>query len=205
MPLRRRHLLAVLTAAAALPAVPPARAQGTPPDRIRGTIAGVAGGTLTVAGTDGTTMPVTLDPTTRITLIAPAHIEDIRPGSFIGTAALPQQDGTLMAMEIQVFPESMRGVGEGHRPWDLRPGSTMTNGTVGTVTGTSGRQLTMTYKGGAQTVTVPPEAPVITYEPADRAALVAGAHVIVGLRAAADGTPHAVFIGVGKDGLTPPM
>jgi len=203
MKLARRRLLAVLAAAVA--AARGARAQGTPPDRIRGTIAAVAGDTLTVAGTNGTTMPVALDPTTRITLIAPARIEDIKPGSFIGTAALPQKDGTLMAMEIQVFPESMRGVGEGHRPWDLRPGSTMTNGTVGTVTGTSGRQLTMTYKGGAQTVTVPPEAPVITYEPADRTALVAGAHVIVALRAEGSGAPHAVYIGVGKDGLTPPM
>ena len=201
MKLARRRLLAVLAAAVAASR---ARALGAPPDRIRGTIAAVAGDTLTVAGTGGT-MSVVVDPGTRITLIAPARIEDIKPGSFIGTAALPQKDGTLMAMEIQVFPESMRGVGEGHRPWDLRPGSTMTNGTVGTVTGTSGRQLTMTYKGGAQTVTVPPEAPVITYEPADRAALVAGAHVIVALRAEGSGAPHAIYIGVGKDGLTPPM
>ncbi len=203
MRLTRRRLLAVLATAAV--AAPRARAVGAAPDRIRGTIAAVAGDTLTVALNGGGSMAVTLDPGTRITLIAPAHIEDIKPGSFIGTAALPQKDGTLMAMEIQVFPESMRGVGEGHRPWDLRPGSTMTNGTVGTVTGTSGRRLTMTYKGGEQTVTVPPEAPVITYEPADRGALVAGAHVIVALRAEGSGAPHAIYIGVGKDGLTPPM
>ena len=198
----RRALFAALAATAAI--VPRAKAQGAPPARIRGTIASVTGDTLTVAA-NGKDTAVACDPHTRITLIAPARIEDIKPGSFIGTAALPQKDGTLMAMEIQVFPESMRGVGEGHRPWDLRPGSTMTNGTVGTVTGTAGRRLTMTYKGGEQTVVVPPEAPVITYEPATRAALVPGAHVIVAVDQAADGGLHALYIGVGKDGLTPPM
>ncbi len=203
MLIARRVLLAALPAT--LSVVPRAMAQGAPPQRLRGTIAAVAGDTLTVGGTGGKDTAVTLDAATRITLIAPARIEDIKPGSFIGTAALPQKDGTLMAMEIQVFPESMRGVGEGHRPWDLRPGSTMTNGTVGTVTGTSGRRLTMTYKGGEQTVTVPAEAPVITYEPGTRAALVQGAHVIVAIRPAADGTLHALYVGVGKDGLTPPM
>ena len=203
MLLPRRALLAAIVLA--MPLASNARAQGTPPERLRGTVAKLSGDTLTVT-TGGKDAAVTLDPGTRILLIAPARMADVKPGSFIGTAAMPQPDGTLMAMEIQVFPEAMRGVGEGHRPWDLRPGSTMTNGTVGTVTGTSGRRLTTTYKGGAQTVTVPPDAPVITYARASRAALVPGAHVIVGLKpAGGSGGLHALYIGVGKDGLTPPM
>lgn len=202
MPIARRLMLTMIAASAAT--VPSLAAPAAPPGRVRGTVVSVAGNTLTVRDRAGRPVAIRLAPGTRITLIAPANIKDIKPGSFIGTAALTQKDGTLLAMEIQVFPESMRGVGEGHRPWDLRPGSTMTNGTVGTVTGTSGRRLTMTYRGGEQTVVVPPQAPVITYEPATRAALVPGAHVIVGLSAGA-GAPHALFIGVGKDGLTPPM
>jgi hypothetical protein len=140
-----------------------------------------------------------------VTIIAPIAIDAIKPGSFIGTAAVTQPDGTLKALEIQVFPESMRGVGEGHRPWDLGAGSTMTNGTVGDLKVSNGRLLTLTYKGGEQKVFVPENAPIITYEPGTKAALKQGAHVIVTATHNADETLTATRVGVGKDGLVPPM
>jgi hypothetical protein len=114
-------------------------------------------------------------------------------------------DGTLKALEIQVFPESMRGVGEGHRPWDFGPQSSMTNGTVGDLTVADGRTLHLKYKDGEQVVFVPPNAPIITYEPATVAALTPGAHVIGFAEQAPDGALTAQRIGVGKDGLVPPM
>ena len=111
----------------------------------------------------------------------------------------------MKALEIQVFPESMRGVGEGHRAYDLGPDSSMTNGTVGNLKVAEGRTLTLTYKGGAQTIYVPENAPVITYEKASRSDLTAGAHVIVTIVRNADDSLTATRIGVGKDGLVPPM
>ena len=202
MSIQRRAVMAILATAAIAPR---AFAQSAPMNRVRGTIAAVGGGTLTVNDRTGKPVRLAMAADTPILLISAAHMEDIKLGSFIGTAAMPQPDGTLMAMEIQVFPESMRGVGEGHRPWDLQPDSTMTNGTVGDVVGTSGRRLTLKYKGGEKTVVVPAEAPVITYEPGNPTMLVPGAHVIVFVGADADGTLRAQRIGVGKDGLVPPM
>jgi hypothetical protein len=141
----------------------------------------------------------------RVTWIEPTEVTAIKPGSFIGTAAVTQPDGTLKALEIQVFPESMRGVGEGHRAWDLGADSSMTNGTVGDLKVANGCTLTLTYKGGEQTVFVPQNAPIITYEPATTAALKTGAHVIVFAMQNPDKTLTATRVGVGRDGLVPPM
>jgi len=160
---------------------------------------------MTVTTRSGETVTVGLRPDTVVTVIAAISIADIKHGSYIGTAAMPQPDGTLLAREIQVFPESMRGIGEGHRPYDLEPQSTMTNGTVGDVVGSAGRVLTLRYQGGEKKVTVPAEAPIITYEPGTPALLVVGAHVIVTRAKAADGSLSADRVGVGKNGLTPPM
>jgi hypothetical protein len=118
---------------------------------------------------------------------------------------MPQPGGTLRALEVHVMPESMRGVGEGHRPFDLQPQSTMTNGTVGTVTGNSDRTLTISYAGGEKTVAVAANTPVVTYEPGSPALLVPGAHIILFGNQAPDGKVTATRISVGKDGLVPPM
>jgi|SRR5579872_6428905 len=177
----------------------------SPSTRIRGTITAFDGANLTIASREGPSVMVALNADARLVAILPAKLADVKPGSYIGTAALPQPDGSLMAMEVQVFPEAMRGVGEGTRPWDLRPDSTMTNGTVGDVAGVAGRTMTVKYKGEEKKVVVPAEAPVITYEPATKEMLSVGAHVIVTAAKAADGTLHAAIVGVGKDGLTPPM
>jgi len=180
-------------------------AHATPAERIRGTIDQADGHVLHVTDRDGNKLTVAVRPDTRVTLIAPAKITDIKPGSYIGTAAMPQPDGSLQAMEIQVFPERMRGAGEGNHPYDLRPNSSMTNGTVGDVVGTQGRTLTLRYHGEEKKVIVPAKAPIITYEPGNPALLVAGAHVIIIASKVADGTLSADRVSVGKDGLTPPM
>ena len=202
MPVSRRLLFLLVAGFAGGTA---ALAQGPTQSRIRGTIDTVDAHEMHVTTRSGQKVTLKLPDDAQVTLIAPIAIDAIKPGSFIGTAAVTQPDGTLKALEIQVFPESMRGVGEGHRAWDLGPDSTMTNGTVGDLKVANGRTLQLTYKGGEKTVFVPADAPVITYEPGSRAALVPSAHVLVTATHGADETLTATRIGVGKDGLVPPM
>ena len=180
-------------------------AQTPAPVRVRGTIDSVNAQTMVVTSREGQKVTLAVAPDVGVTAILAASISDIKPGTYIGTAAMPQADGSLLAYEIQVFPESMRGVGEGHRPWDLQPQSTMTNGTVGDVVVTQGRTLTLRYKDGEKKVVVPEKAPIITYAPATTAMLTPGAHVIITATQQADGSVVAQRVGVGKDGLVPPM
>jgi len=182
-----------------------ALAQTATPVRVRGTIDAADAKTMAVTSREGQKVVLAIAPDIGVTAIIAANITDIKPGSYIGTAAMPQADGTLRAFEIQVFPESMRGIGEGNHPWDLEPQSTMTNGTVGDVVVTQGRTLTLRYKDGVKTVVVPDKAPIITYAPATPAMLVPGAHVIITAARQPDGSLVAQRVGVGKDGLVPPM
>jgi hypothetical protein len=208
MPARRfvrRQVWQLAAGAVALAAAGGAWAQSPRAVRIRATIDAADAGSLSLTSRAGQKLTVVLASDTVIVAIVPIRLEDIKPGSFIGSAAMPQSDGTLRALEVHVFPESMRGTGEGHRPFDLQPRSTMTNGTVGTVSGTSGRTLTVDYRDGQKTIVVPPDTPVVTYEPGSPALLVPGAHVIVMGIEASDGKLSATRISVGKDGLVPPM
>ena len=175
--------------------------------RIRGTVVGVEGAILRVTPNGGgQEEPVTLPPTVAVIALVPAKLSDITSGSFIGTAATTQPDGTLVAKEVHIFPESMRGAGEGHRDFDLGPKSTMTNGTVGQeVRSTAGNRLTVNYKGGEKSIVVPPDVPVVTFAPGDKAMLVPGAHVQLQVQKGSDGTLTAERVTVGKDGLVPPM
>jgi hypothetical protein len=191
--------------AVGLAATGAARAQAPQAVRIRATIDAVHADSLSLTTRTGDKVTVAFAPDTAINAVAPIKLEAIKPGSFIGTAAMPQADGTQRALEVHVFPESMRGTGEGYRPFDLQPQSTMTNGTVGAVTGSVGRTLTVSYKGGEKTIVVPPNTPVVTFEPGSAALLVPGAHVIVFATQAADGKVTATRIAVGKNGLVPPM
>jgi hypothetical protein len=201
--LPRRHVW--MLAATGLAMRWPARAQTPKPFRARATIDDVGPDSVRLTSRSGEKLTVALTSSTVVVAIVPIKLEEIKSGSFIGSAAVPQADGTQRALEVHVFPESMRGTGEGHRPFDLQPQSTMTNGTVGSVTGTTGRTLTVTYQGGEKTIAVPPETPIVTYEPATRAMLVAGAHVIVMGTEGDGGAITATRISVGKDGLVPPM
>ncbi len=196
-----RHIT-VLVALTVLAA--PAWAQ-TVPTRVRGTVQKIEGDTLVIDGRDGDIIPVHLAPAYTVSAVVPASLADAKPGSFIGAAATGPRDH-LRALEVLIFPEAARGSGEGHYPWDLKPESTMTNATVESeVTGGTGRVLTLVAKGEKLEMTVPPDAPVVTFEPGTQAMLVPGAHVFIGAQKAADGTLTANRVNVGKDGLTPPM
>ena len=187
-----------------------ALAQQTPASqRIRGQIEKIEGNTLTVKGRDGTGYTINVPDNVRVMAFVKASLADIKPSSYIGITAMPQADGSQRAIAIHIFLESQRGTGEGHRPWDLRPGSTMTNAAVETsVAGVDGQILTVKYKAGDKTdekkVTVPQDAVIVAYAPADRSELKPGAQVNFNAQKQADGTLQAPAVNVGKD-LTPPM
>jgi RNase P/RNase MRP subunit p29 len=172
---------------------------------IRGSIVSVSGEKLVVKSNRGGEQSVALDKDTRVAAISLANIDDIKPGSYIGAAGIPQPDGSQKALEVHVFPPAMAGTGDGHRPFDLAPNSTMTNGTVGDVVASHGRTLTLKYKGGEKKIVVPEDVPIVNIEAGERSMLVAGAKVVVRARKNADGGMTAVSVSVGKNGVTPPM
>ena len=142
----------------------------------------------------------------RVVGIIRISLGDIKVGSFIGTTTVQGSDGNHNAVEVHVFPENMRGTGEGSRPYDLRPDSTMTNATVAnSVVGNDGHTLLIKYKDGEKKVQVSPETPVVTYVPADKSDLKAGAKVIAFMKKLPDGSFETNRVSVGRDGLTPPM
>ena len=202
MPLHQRALLVLSLLSLAGPAL---AQQAVTPVRIRGTIDAIGPTTMQVTDRDGDKRSLDLAANLSVTEILPAKLSEVKPGTYIGTAALPGPNGTLRALELQVFPDSMRGVGEGSHPFDLQPQSSMTNATVTQVVGTGDKTLTVKYKGGEKTVLVPDNVPVITYAPGDRAMLAPGAHVIISAMKDARGDLTAQRVSVGKDGLVPPM
>lgn len=177
--------------------------------RIKGTIASIDGSVLSVDTGTGT-VKVALADKLRVSLEEPATLGSIGAGDFIGSGAVPQPDGTQRAVEVHIFAESMRGTGEGFRPWGGAPNGTMTNATVqdiasASVAGVDGRLLTLKYNGGEQRLFVPPSTPIVRLSPGDRAALVPGAHVSINAAKAPDGTLSASFLNVGKNGFVPPV
>lgn len=185
-----------------------ALAQDAPRVAIRGTIESISGdgATLDVRSRAGERTELRLKAPRRVIAVIPAKLADIKPGLFIGVAALPGADGALRAMEVHIFPETMRGVGEGFRPFDLAPGSTMTNGAVNArIEGVDGPKLTVTYKGGSQTILVDRSTPIVTFAPGAPGDLKAGAAIVARGVRAADGVYETSLIQVGRDGLTPPM
>jgi hypothetical protein len=181
-------------------------AQGSEPVRLRGTIKQINGETLQVTTRGGSDATLRLSNDITITGLIRASLADIKPGSYVGTAAIEQASGNAKSLEVQVFPENMRGIGEGSREYDLGPKSTMTNGTIGQVTDTgNGRRLTIRYQDTEKRVVVPPDAPIVTYVSATRGDLVPGAKVIVNATRQPDGSLQATRVLVGKDGLEPPM
>ena len=168
---------------------------------VRGTISKIDGKTVTVATREGTTDTIRLADKWTVALVEPIAVSAIKPGSFVGIASLRNE-----ALEVLVFPEAMRGAGEGHYPWDLEPQSMMTNATVATVAQASdGQTLKLDYKGGTQTIHVKPGTPVVTFAPGQQSDARPGAKVFIGAMKAADGTLTASRLNVGKDGMMPPM
>jgi hypothetical protein len=197
------HIVAGVAALAAA-SLSCADAQQPQTVRIRGAIEKVDGDRVVVKANDGADVTLTLTADAKIVDVVKASLADVKPGSFVGSAAMPQPDGSQKALEVHIFAESQRGTGEGHRPYTI-PNSTMTNGTVGDlVTATGGGTLTVKYKGGEKTIVVPPDVPVVRYEIGDRGELKPGVHVTA-LNAVKkpDGSIEAPRLNVGRDGLVP--
>jgi hypothetical protein len=176
------------------------------PTRVRGTIEKVEGDVLSVKSRSGEDVKLHMTADARVVGIIKISLADIKLGSFIGTTTVPGPDGRQNAVEVHVFPEDMRGTGEGSRPYDLRPNSTMTNATVAeTVAGNDGQNLLIKYRDGEKKVVVGPDTPGVTYVAADRSDLKPGAKIIAFVKQIADGSFETSRISVGRDGLTPPM
>jgi hypothetical protein len=199
----RPLIAAAMVAASVLGAI----AQQPPtPTRVRGTIEGVDGDQLVVKSRSGEDVKLHLTSDAKVVGIIRISLADIKLGSFIGTTTVPGADGRQNAVEVHVFPEDMRGTGEGSRPYDLKPNSTMTNATVAEqVAGNDGQTLMVKYKDGEKKVTVGPDTPVVTYVPGEKADLKAGAKIIAFIKQLPDGSYETNRISVGRDGLTPPM
>jgi hypothetical protein len=172
--------------------------------RLRGTIETVDGNALTIKSRDGADLKIVLAKDAQVFGVAKASLSDVKAGSYVGSAAMPQTDGTQKAIEVHIFAPSQRGTGEGHRPFRI-PNSTMTNGTVDeTVASVEGQTLTVKYKGGEKKIVVPPGTPIVRYEPGDKNELKAGAHVsIARALKKPDGSFEADRINVGRDGVVP--
>jgi hypothetical protein len=208
MPPYRSTLICPLFAAAIIAASTlQATAQQSPvSSRVRGTIESVDGDTVTVKSRSGEDVKLHMTNDARVAGIAKIALSDIKVGSFIGATTVPGADGTQKAVEVHVFPESMRGTGEGSRPWDTRPNSSMTNATVAeSVVSNDGHTLLVKYKGGEKKVLVSPDTPVVTYVPGDKSELKAGAKIIAFTKKSSDGSLETNRIGVGRDGIAPPM
>lgn len=175
--------------------------------RVRGEIVAIDGSMMTVKSRDGAAMKIRLTDNVSVASIVPISITEIKPNSYIGVSAMPQPDGSQRALHVHIFPEAMRGVAEGHFPWDVQPQSTMTNATVmDTVAGVDGQVITVKYKDGEKKIVVPKEAPVVTYVPGSATDLKPGVKIfIIAAVPQPDGTFTAARVNVGKDGLTPPM
>ena len=184
-----------------------ALAQKAPvPTRVRGTIESVNGDTMQVKARSGEDVKLHIASDVNVSGITRISLADIKPGSFVGATTVPGPDGGANAVEVHVFPESMRGTGEGSRPYDLKPNSSMTNATVSeSVVGNDGHTLLVKYKDGEKKVFVADNTPVVTFVPGDRSDLKAGAKVIAFMKQLPDGSFETNRVSVGRDGLTPPM
>jgi hypothetical protein len=201
-PFTRRRILGGLAAAALAPAA--GFAQPARTVRLRGTIEALSDTKLTLRERSGQRMELALSPTYAVTEVFPITLADIKPGSFVGVGGMPQPDGSQRAIAVLLFPEDMRGTGEGHRPFDFLPQSTMTNATVADVASiANGQKLELKYQDGAKTIVVPPDAPIVSVRPGDRGMVVAGAPVAVNVQEI-NGQPTVVRINAGRNGFAPP-
>ena len=202
--------LALLVSTPWAPAQTPAPVN--PTVRVRATIEKIDATSITVKERSGEVITLVRPADMAVSEVFPIALADIKTGSYIGTAAMPQPDGTQLALEVLVFPEAARGTGEGHFPWDLQPQSTMTNATVADLAAApasvpGGQLLRLKYKDGEKTVIVPPNAPVVSFKPGkedEKALLVPGAKVLITAQELG-GKPTALRVIVGRNGFAPPM
>ncbi|HEV8095528.1 MAG TPA: hypothetical protein VGP71_07355 [Burkholderiales bacterium] len=193
-------LIATLSAAAL------AQAPANPPVRIRGTVEKLDGNMLSVKTREGQTMNVKMADNFAVVGIQKAGVADIATGKFIGTTTVGERGGALVAEEVHIFPESMRGTGEGHYAWDLKPNSMMTNANVAEIVSmASDRIMTVQYKGGEKKILVTENTAIVSYTPADKAELKPGAPIFMVSQKQPDGSLTAARVNVGLRGQVPPM
>src|ERR1700733_7382358 len=201
-----RSFVALLAVVSVLASSAWAQQSPTPP-RIRGTIESVDGKTMSIKTREGTDVKVNMTDDITVIGIAKASLSDIKASSYIGVSGMPQPDGSQKALAIHIFPEAMRGAAEGFRAWDLRPNSTMTNAPVAqTVASVDGQVLEVKYKDGEKKVVVPPDAPIVAFVTGEKSEIKPGAKVIIfGAMKKDEGSLETNRIGVGRDGIAPPM
>jgi len=174
--------------------------------RVRGTIESIDSSSYVIDARDGAKVKVALAENAQIAAVVKASLADIKQGLFVGVTAMPQADGSLSALEVHIFPEAMRGTGEGHYSWDLRPQSTMTNAIIDeVVTAVDGQTLTLKYKNGEKKIFVAADTPIVAYVRGDNSDLKPGAKVFIAAVKQPDGSLQGRAWRVGRDGVTPPM
>ena len=199
-----RTIAALLITAVSAAAI--AQAPANPPVRIRGTVERIDRTNLTVKANSGQSMNVKLADNFVVVGIAKASLSDVASGKFIGTTTVGERDGALVALEVHIFPENMRGTGEGHYDWDLRPDSKMTNANVASVTSMGkDRVLAVQYKGGEKKVLISEKTAIVSFTPTDRGELKPGAKVFLNAQRQPDGSLTAARVNVGLHGQVPPM
>jgi len=201
----RQALLISTALASALLMAGPSQAEDAKPTRVRGAITAIEGDVLKVHSNRNEDLQVNLTKDTQVRGVTLAQVSEIKPGSYIGSAAIPQADGTLKALEVHVFPPEMAGTGDGHRAFDLGKDSTMTNGSVGDLVTSNGRTITVNYKGGQKKIVIPDDVPIVNLVPGDRSLLKPGVKIVLQAQPAADGSLSALSISAGENGMTPPM
>lgn len=202
----RRFVAAALAVLVSGIVIGTAFAQIELPLRLPGTIEKAEGDSIWVRPLEGGGLfEIELDKKLIVFGVAKGTLADLKPGVFIGVGAMPQADGSQRAIQITVFAESQRGLGEGFRPWDRAPGGTMTNATIDTtVAAVEGHTLTVKYKGGEQKIIVPPDVTILSYASGESGELKVGAHVVVPVvKRKLDGSLGADRINVGRDGVIP--
>jgi hypothetical protein len=173
------------------------------PQRVRGTITGLDGDVLSVKTREGKDLKLKLGEKAVVVAAKAMKLEDLKPGDYVGTTTQKRADGALVAVEVHTLSPTAK---PGHTPWDLEPGSMMTNGNVGTVgKGTGARELKLDYQGGSQTIVVPPGTPIVTNVPADRSALKPGEYIFAIPQVSPDGTMVVQRVTVSRDGVKPPQ
>ena len=203
--LRRNSLVGLVLAGVLMVLTASALAAAPPDQKVRGTVTAFDGNVLKVRTREGRALVMRVPRKAKINVLSPLTLRDIKTGDFVGVTAL-LRGGELQALEVHVFPEAMRGTGEGHYDWDLEPGSTMTNANVDAVVASNdGEKLTLSYKGGMQQIVVPPSTPVITFSPAPRTMLKRGASVFLIARRSENGGLTALRILLGNGRIKPPM
>ena len=200
-----RAALAVAAALAATAASAQTPAPAPQTVRLRGVIEKIDGNTVIAKSDKGDEVKINLADKMMVVGVVKATMAEIKEGSYIGSGAMPQPDGSQKAIEVHIFAESMRGTGDGHRPWDGAPNSTMTNGTVGTtVTGVTGPVVTVKYKDGEKNIVVGPDVPIVRYEVMDTGALKPGiAFSVLAAAKQPDGSYNISRINIGRDGVVP--